>query len=117
MLRSTLLVQMAAFIALACPSANGQTMGPLLTICRENPCWLANSQGNAVFLTGSHTWANLQERGIAGQSPDFDYAGYLDFLEGHSHYSSIMTLCGYSPLAHDGTRHGSTRPLLPPRRR
>jgi hypothetical protein len=41
--------------------------------------------GRAVWLTGSHTWANRQERGVEGKTPDFDYDGYLDFLERHGH--------------------------------
>jgi hypothetical protein len=51
----------------------------------DNPCWFVRPDGQVVWLTGSHTWANFQERGIEGQTPDFDYEGYLDFLERHGH--------------------------------
>jgi len=59
-------------------------MGPL-RVHPENPRWFARPDGRAVWLTGSHTWANLQERGVEGQTPDFDYDGYLDFLQRHGH--------------------------------
>lgn len=39
----------------------------------------------AVYLTGSHTWANLIDRGPNDPPPAFDFKGYLDFLEKHNH--------------------------------
>jgi hypothetical protein len=39
----------------------------------------------AVYLTGSHTWANLIDRGPSDPPPVFDFDGYLDFLERHNH--------------------------------
>jgi hypothetical protein len=39
----------------------------------------------AVYLTGSHTWANLIDRGPSDPPPVFDFDGYLDFLEKHHH--------------------------------
>lgn len=39
----------------------------------------------AVYLTGSHTWANLIDRGPSDTPPVFDFDGYLDFLERHNH--------------------------------
>jgi len=39
----------------------------------------------AVYLTGSHTWANLIDRGPADPPPAFDFAAYLDLLEQHHH--------------------------------
>lgn len=61
-----------------------QAKGPL-TVHPKNPRYVADRDGNAIFLTGSHTWANFQERGVEGETPDFDYEEYLDFLEKHDH--------------------------------
>lgn len=58
--------------------------GPLV-VHPDNHHWLATPDGTAVWLTGSHTWAALQERGVAGETPDFDYPGYLDFMTMHGH--------------------------------
>lgn len=61
-----------------------KTNGPLRP-CAENPRYFADATGRVVWLTGSHTWANFQERGIEAETPDFDYDGYLDFLQQHGH--------------------------------
>ncbi|MBL7224121.1 MAG: serine hydrolase, partial [Candidatus Brocadiae bacterium] len=58
--------------------------GPL-RVHPKNPRWFADKTGRAVWLTGSHTWANRQERGVEGQTPDFDYTRHLDFLATHGH--------------------------------
>lgn len=57
--------------------------GPL-RVCQGNPRFFADESGEAVFLTGSHTWAVLHDR-RARNTPPFDYARWLDFLEGHGH--------------------------------
>jgi len=94
--------------------------GPL-RIHSKNPRYFADGQGNAVFLTGSHTWATFQERGVEGQTPDFDYEEYLDFMERNGHnflrmwrweHSQWMqfvprnTLIRYEPMAYMRTGPG-----------
>ncbi len=39
----------------------------------------------AIYLTGSHTWANLIDRGPSDPPPVFDFDGYLDLLQKHHH--------------------------------
>jgi CubicO group peptidase (beta-lactamase class C family) len=46
---------------------------------------LPNGSLKAVYLTGSHTWANLIDRGPSDPPPAFDFEGYLDFLETNHH--------------------------------
>ena len=58
-------------------------MGPL-RVSRRNPRYFETPAGTVVYLTGSHTWANLQERTYQGRAV-FDYGRYLDFLTGHGH--------------------------------
>lgn len=58
--------------------------GPL-RIHPENPRYFTDDSGKAIFLTGSHTWANFQERGVEGETPEFDYEKYLDFMKGYGH--------------------------------
>ena len=38
----------------------------------------------AIYLTGSHTWANLQDIGLPG-GPPFPYQEYLDFMQSYGH--------------------------------
>lgn len=61
-----------------------EPMGPLV-VHPENPRYFMNAAtGRAVYLTGSHTWANLQERALPETRP-FDFSEYLRFLRGHGH--------------------------------
>ena len=77
-------VSLLPLFAAAADTDPSTAIGPLRPH-PENPCWFARPDGQAVWLTGSHTWANFQERGIEGQTADFDYDAYLDFLQRHGH--------------------------------
>ena len=48
----------------------------------KNPRYFADAGGQAVYLVGSHTWANFVEIGYEGDKP-FDYDAYLDFMVEH----------------------------------
>ena len=63
-------------------SKGGKKMGPL-RVHPRNPRYFADGSGRVVYLTGSHTWTNLQEGGL-GKQP-FDFNAYLDFLAKHNH--------------------------------
>jgi hypothetical protein len=58
--------------------------GPL-RVHPANPRYFADGAGKAVYLAGSHTWANLIEQKIYPEEPDFDWGAYLDFLSAHNH--------------------------------
>jgi len=92
-----------------------------LCVHPKNSRYFTDGSGGAVFLTGSHTWANFQERGIKGQTPDFDYERYLDFLQKHGHNFMRMwrweharwmqfvpsgTPIRYEPMAYERTGPG-----------
>jgi Protein of unknown function (DUF4038)/Domain of unknown function (DUF5060)/Family of unknown function (DUF6298) len=94
--------------------------GPL-RVDPENPRYFTDGSGRAVFLTGSHTWANFQERGVEGTTPNFDYERYLDFMQGLGHNFMRMwrwehaqwmqfvprkTLVRYKPMAYMRTGPG-----------
>ena len=108
-------VCMLSSVAAAIPA-----QGPL-KVHPRNRRYFADSSGRAIFLTGSHTWANFQERGVAGQTPDFDYERYLDFMAGHGHnfmrlwrweqaqwmqFVPATTLIRYPPMAYERTGPG-----------
>ncbi len=52
-----------------------------LKISTINPRYFSDSDGNAVYLTGSHTWNNGQDF----EPTIFGYSDYLDFLVAHNH--------------------------------
>lgn len=58
--------------------------GPL-RIHSENPRYFADASGRPVYLTGSHTWSNLQDQGSKDPPPAFDFDRYLGFLQEHHH--------------------------------
>ncbi|NPV07965.1 MAG: hypothetical protein HPY83_08390 [Anaerolineae bacterium] len=57
--------------------------GPL-RVSPTNPRYFTDDRGEAIYLTGSHTWANLVDIRREGD-PLFDYREYLDFMEAHDH--------------------------------
>jgi hypothetical protein len=60
-------------------------LGPL-RICADNPRYFADPSGRAVYLTGSHTWAVMQDMWLNGEPRrNTDYAGFLQALEDHGH--------------------------------
>lgn len=61
-----------------------QAAGPL-RVHPENPRYFTDDSGAAVYLTGSHTWSNLQDQGATEPVPAFDFDRYLDFLQRHHH--------------------------------
>ena len=63
---------------------SSSSKGPL-KVHPRNPRYFIDGSGRAVYLTGSHTWANFQERGVEGETPDFDYERYLDFMQELGH--------------------------------
>lgn len=76
----------------------GQNGGSVLTVDRlalqgtgplrvhpVNGRYFTNDSGGAVYLTGSHTWNNLQDTGLTDPPPVFDYAAYLDWMRGLNH--------------------------------
>ncbi len=58
--------------------------GPL-RVLPANPRYFTDDGQRAVYLTGAHTWDNLQDMGEANPPPAFDFNAYLDFLAKHDH--------------------------------
>ena len=63
--------------------AESQIAGPLKTD-QKNPRYFSDKNGKIVYLTGSHTWENLQDLLLTGDKP-FDFSGYLDMMEKNGH--------------------------------
>jgi hypothetical protein len=49
-----------------------------------NPRYFTDNRGKAIYLTGSHTWENLQDM-TSASDPVFDYKSYLDMMEKNNH--------------------------------
>lgn len=85
--------------------------GPL-RVHPTNPRYFADDTGRAVYLAGSHTWANWVEHKVSPDERDFDYRGYLDFMSEHNH--NFMRLWGWEHgrwATWDGTGNFYAYPL------
>src|SRR5690606_12074192 len=73
----------------------------VLRVSRENPRYFTDDSGKAVFLTGSHTWATIQDLKIEGQGDEanFDYNAFLDMLQNNGHNFSRYWQWGYTEFA------------------
>ena len=59
--------------------------GSPLHVSTRNRRYFETADGRMVYLTGSHTWSNLQDNGTSDPPPAFNYPAYLDFLTAHGH--------------------------------
>ncbi|MGI6209391.1 MAG: DUF6298 domain-containing protein [Anaerolineae bacterium] len=71
--------------------------GPL-RVSSVNPRYFTDDRGKAIYLTGSHTWANLVDIQREGDPP-FDYQEYLDFMEAHGHNFMRMWTWDHTEMA------------------
>ncbi|HYL79825.1 MAG TPA: hypothetical protein VEU07_03380 [Candidatus Acidoferrum sp.] len=58
--------------------------GPL-RVDPQNPRYLTDGRGAAVYLTGSHTWNDFQDWGVTDPPSQLDFSAFLDFLARHGH--------------------------------
>lgn len=67
------------------PIFGQRATGPL-SVCIGNHRYFTDGSGRAIYLTGSHTWANFAtDQGSTDPPMVFDYNGYLDFMVAHNH--------------------------------
>jgi hypothetical protein len=59
-------------------------LGPL-RVHPSNGRYFTDGSGKAIYLTGSHVWDNLADRGTAFPPPPFDFTAYLNLLTSHNH--------------------------------
>lgn len=83
-----------------------------------NPRYFADDRGEPVYLTGSHTWTNLQDAGDGDPPPVFDYTAFLDRVESyhlnffrlwrweHTRWGSWHNMAGFRIAPHPYLRTG-----------
>ncbi len=55
-----------------------------------NPNYFTDGSGRAIYLTGSHTWNNLQDWGTNGSIEPFDFKAYVKMLVAHNHNMTLL---------------------------
>ena len=71
------------FLGCTILQAQSKINGPL-KVDSKNPRYFSDANDRIVYLTGSHTWANLQDIFVRGEKP-FDYLAYLDMMQKNGH--------------------------------
>jgi len=56
----------------------------------NNPNYFTDGQGRPVYLTGSHTWNNVQDWGTDDSPQPFDFAAYVSMLVAHHHNFTLL---------------------------
>ncbi|PYT32812.1 MAG: hypothetical protein DMG57_00590 [Acidobacteria bacterium] len=90
---------LAAAAALSPSQCAAQLVQPAtgpLKVHPQNPRYFTNGNSRAIFLTGSHTWATLQDTGVT-PVPTFDWQGYLAMMKTHNH--NFMRLWAWQQAA------------------
>jgi hypothetical protein len=90
----------------AAPLAAG-FRGPL-RVHPANPRYFTDDGQRVVYLTGSHTWDNLQDMGETDPPAAFDFNAYLDFLARHDH--NFIRLWCWELLAWDTKANNEKAP-------
>ncbi|MHC4088222.1 MAG: DUF6298 domain-containing protein [Planctomycetota bacterium] len=96
--RKTLIISCILFLWLLsnlCPSARGNFQGPL-RVHPDNPRYFTDGSGQAIYLTGSHTWANLVDIGPKDPPPKFDFTACLRWMKKLNH--NFIRLWTWEPV-------------------
>jgi len=57
----------------------------VLRVSSKNPRYFTDDRGRPIYLTGSHAWSDLIDRGPTDPPLRFDFNRYLDFLQKSNH--------------------------------
>jgi hypothetical protein len=80
------LMLMSAILSLAVTTSSAAPASGPLRVLPTNPRYFTDGSGKGIYLTGSHTWNNLQDSGPIGKPTDrFDYDAYLHLLQSSGH--------------------------------
>jgi hypothetical protein len=67
------------------PSNASAVLSGVLRVSPINPRYFTDDTGRAIYVTGSHTWTGLIDRGPADPPAPFDFNRYLDLLQSSNH--------------------------------
>jgi hypothetical protein len=69
----SLVLVIAAVLSGACAGLEAAGAAGPLRVSSVNPRYFSDPAGRVIYLTGSHTWANLQDQGPQDPPAAFDY--------------------------------------------
>jgi Putative collagen-binding domain of a collagenase len=74
----------------AADESTGAPITAPLKALAANPHYFTDGSGKAIYLTGSHTWNNLQDWGTNNSIQPFDFAAYVNMLVRHKHNFTLL---------------------------
>ena len=84
-----------------------------LRVLASNTHYFTDGSGQAILLSGSHTWNDFQDTSQSSSPAPFDFAAYVSFLHAHGHNMTILwkkDLPTYCNWGAGGTWHMSPFP-------
>lgn len=75
---------------LGAPGAPSKPITAPLKALATNPNSFTDGTGKAIYLTGSHTWNNLQDWGTNGSIQPLDFTAYVKMLIAHKHNFTLL---------------------------
>jgi hypothetical protein len=75
---------LSILLLLVVPVLATPASGPL-RVHPENPRYFADATGNAVLLTGAHTWNTIVDMSPSDPPAAFDFPAFLDWAGGYGH--------------------------------
>jgi putative heme-binding domain-containing protein len=78
-----------AAIAEVSTASSPRIKNPLKALT-TNPHYFSDGTGKAIYLTGSHTWNNLQDWGTNDRVQPLDFAAYVNMLVKYNHNFTLL---------------------------
>lgn len=111
---SLLVLFCAAFFSGKAHAQNSsKEMNGPLRVSKINSRYFTNNSGQAIYLTGSHTWNNLVDISPKNPPEKFDFPRYLQWLKEHHHNFIRLWTCellkdskNYQVVQHSWARTG-----------
>jgi len=83
--KMNLTLSLSLFIFFAAGIVHAEATNGPLRICRDNPRYFGDKDGQALLLVGSHVWYNLVDMGPEDPPKAFDYDAYLEWMKKYNH--------------------------------
>ncbi len=91
---TALVLSLGAHLASARDGAGDDPASKPITVplraLSTNPHYFTDGTGKAIYLTGSHTWNNLQDWGTNGSIQPLDFTAYVKMLVTHNHNFTLL---------------------------
>lgn len=79
------ILSIAFTLLINCSLSDSGKFRGTLRVSEINPRYFKDNSGEAVYLTGSHTWNNLVDMGPTEPPEEFDFPPYIEWMKKYNH--------------------------------